>query len=123
MVIVLVALPVSAQPLKYPARTVRVVDGDTADFRLGLIDDLTYKVRCRFHHINTAEMDTPMGPVARDWLVNYLDNHKVRVSVSGKDGFGRWLCTLWDKRRNLNRYMVEVGIADCYWKSKVCPTW
>lgn len=125
LLLILLLLPAcaSTQTLKYPAKTVRVVDGDTADFNLKLIDGLTYKVRCRFEHINTAEMNTPEGPVAKEWLQHYLQNNKVKVSVNGKDSFDRWLCTLWNKRQNVNRLMVEVGIAECYWKSKVCPTW
>jgi micrococcal nuclease len=57
----------------YPARVVRVVDGDTlrldldAGFGMWLLDQ-----PCRLLGINTPEMDTPEGRAARDFVWNVL---------------------------------------------------
>lgn len=123
LILILLAGSAQAQTLKYPVRITKIIDGDTVDFKASLGFDLTFKGRCRLEHINTPELPSAKAYEAKDALGRYLSRGKLRMSVNGKDGYGRHLCTLYSKEGNLNKIMVWEGFAECYWKSKECLNW
>ena len=99
----------------------RVYDGDTI---LDLVLDLGFGVRIeiktRLLGINAPEVRGPekkKGLETKLFLGHAMDEAFLRKSLkveshnkSGK--FGRWLVTIWDGDVNLNRLMVENGLAE-----------
>ena len=99
----------------------RVYDGDTI---LDLVLDLGFGVRIeiktRLLGINAPEVRGPekkKGLETKLFLGHAMDEAFLRKSLKveshNKSGmFGRWLVTVWDGDVNLNKLMVENGLAE-----------
>ena len=99
----------------------RVYDGDTI---LDLVLDLGFGVRIeiktRLLGINAPEVRGPekkKGLETKLFLGHAMDEaflrKSLRVESHNKSGkFGRWLVTVWDGDVNLNKLMVENGLAE-----------
>ena len=99
----------------------RVYDGDTI---LDLVLDLGFGVRIeiktRLLGINAPEVRGPekkKGLETKLLLGHAMDKaflrKSLRVESHNKSGkFGRWLVTVWDGDVNLNKLMVENGLAE-----------
>lgn len=99
----------------------RVYDGDTI---LDLVLDLGFGVRIeiktRLLGINAPEVRGPekkKGLETKLFLGHAMDKaflrKSLRVESHNKSGkFGRWLVTVWDGDVNLNKLMVENGLAE-----------
>lgn len=108
-------------------RITHVVDGDTADVQLQdhdsrITEDL---IRIRFADIDTPEMDTPQGPVAKAFTAKWLEGSTVYLDLDdkrGTDPYGRWVAVIYlagpdgsiDTSKNFNRMLVDAGQA-CVW--------
>ena len=99
----------------------RVYDGDTI---LDLVLDLGFGVRIeiktRLLGINAPEVrgsEKKKGLETKLFLGHAMDEaflrKSLRVESHNKSGkFGRWLVTVWDGDVNLNKLMVENGLAE-----------
>jgi endonuclease YncB( thermonuclease family) len=103
---------------EYKAELIRVVDGDTivVDIDLGL-GIWTRKVRLRLVHLNTPELDTEEGKLAKTYLESVI-NKNLLVSTKSKDRYGRWLADVRsiDKVESystlMNAYMFNRRVLD-----------
>ena len=99
----------------------RVYDGDTI---LDLVLDLGFGVRIeiktRLLGINAPDVrgsEKKKGLETKLFLGHAMDKaflrKSLRVESHNKSGkFGRWLVTVWDGDVNLNKLMVENGLAE-----------
>ncbi|MEW5895689.1 MAG: DUF1016 N-terminal domain-containing protein [Candidatus Omnitrophota bacterium] len=125
------------QNYTYPARVLKIIDGDTLDLRI----DLGFYLRLicervRLRGIDAPEMTGKGGPGAKDFLVKTLSKCPVIVvrttKASGqeapdaKEKFGRWLVDVFflpenddateiaEKGMYLNQLMLDEGHAEIY---------
>ncbi|MGZ9143773.1 MAG: thermonuclease family protein [Candidatus Binatia bacterium] len=96
------------------AREVQIVDGDTLMWR---------GERVRLHGIDAPEADQsctavggdyPCGQMAFQWLVEKTNKKEVRCEKRGRDRYGRLLAVCFAGEVNLNRGLVEAGLAMAY---------
>ena len=99
----------------------RVYDGDTI---LDLVLDLGFggriEIKTRLLGINAPEVrgaEKKKGLETKLFLGHAMDKaflrKSLRVESHNKSGkFGRWLVTVWDGDVNLNKLMVENGLAE-----------
>lgn len=90
---------------------VRVLDGDT--FIGSGSDGQEYKVR--LVGIDTPEKDQPFGDLAKEYVNEKLSGQDVKLIVVGLDQYKRILAwviyTDNDAQINLNKFLVEIGLA------------
>lgn len=106
-------------PLVFPLRAeaageVEIVDGDTLVWR---------GERVRLFGIDAPEgdqlctrnaRDYPCGEKAMQWLIEKTEGRDVRCEKRGRDGYGRLLAVCFTDENNLNRGLVEAGLALAY---------
>ena len=114
---------------EYPATVTSVYDGDTitAHLELGL-DVVAVNQKLRLYGINAPEMrgdEKAAGTVARDWLRKqiYSDPQNVSIRVvEDKRGqeqrgkYGRWLVIVYVNGRDMNKALLDNGMAKPYTK-------
>lgn len=109
-VVAVVAAPVSTGI----AEDVRIVDGDTLVWR---------GEQVRLHGIDAPESDQSCtvrardyacGEKARQWLVEKISEKEVRCEKRGRDRYGRLLAICFAGEENLNKGLVEAGLALAY---------
>lgn len=117
----------------YPAEIIRVVDGDTVDVRLLLIEqDLGFDIRIAQHHhiklrlagINAPEKNTPEGLASKAFLSELLPVGTQCTVSTFKDRtekYGRYLALIWlpptqgeTRYKCLNDVLVENGMAKAF---------
>tara|TARA_Y100000310_G_scaffold119376_1_gene118111 strand:+ start:2964 stop:3434 length:471 start_codon:yes stop_codon:yes gene_type:complete len=102
--------------LRFPAKLVRVVDGDTYDLELDLGFNLQAIKRFRLRGVNCPEprgVEEEAGILCSDYvefMFSEMDDIVVRTYKS--DSFGRWLCDIEIKNNELlSEYLCEYGYA------------
>jgi endonuclease YncB( thermonuclease family) len=103
---------------------VKIVDGDTADFRIDLGFDLSIKVRVRLAGINSWESRTRnkeekvKGLAAKARLKEICEEHfakgTLKISTTEKGKYGRYLGVIWAKGKSVNEQLVSEGHAHHY---------
>ncbi len=92
---------------EYNAHVIRVVDGDTMHVMLDLGLDVQIHVTLRLAYVNTPEMHTPEGPIAKgvteDWLVA-----QAPLGIAGANGIQVRIKTIKDKKEKYGRYLAIV---------------
>lgn len=108
----------------YRALVTNIVDGDTIDVSidLGLRVSINSR-RIRLYGINAPELRQPTlseGQRSKAWLIRQLLAKQVtlRTIKDGDDKFGRLLGDVWMGTTNINRRMVELGLATPYMVGK-----
>lgn len=112
----------------YPARCLRVIDGDTFVARIDLGFRVTTEQSLRLIGIDTPELRSPSHQIrlqaieARDWVEAWMAEHQAALSwpllvlTTKGDSFGRWLAdvrsVLTDE--SLNERLVREGFATPY---------
>jgi len=114
----------SAVPEEAFGTVTNVVDGDTIDVLLQVHDDRIYgdTIRVRLADIDTPEMDTPNGPIAKQYTNQGLQSNTVYLDLddkTGKDSYGRWVAVVYLQKpngilENFNKILVDAGQA-CIW--------
>jgi endonuclease YncB( thermonuclease family) len=93
---------------------VQIIDGDTLMWR---------GERVRLHGIDAPEADQsctaagrdyPCGEAAVHWLAEKTDKKDVRCEKRGRDRYGRLLAVCFAGKVNLNKGLVEAGLALAY---------
>ncbi len=121
----------------YPARVLKVVDGDTLDLFIDPgFEEKMKDERVRLRGIDAPEMSAPGGPEAKEFLFNYLAACPVIVvrttKASGesagdaREKFGRWLVDIFalpgcddvmriaEEGTYVNQLMLDEGLAGIY---------
>ena len=102
----------------FPVRVVSVQDGDSLVVRLSKSrDDEQYRVR--LYAIDAPEGDQRHGQEARDYLWRLVWNRDdLMMEAVDTDQYGRLVGVLYyramDRRRSVNRLMVQQGLARWY---------
>jgi micrococcal nuclease len=102
------------QTYTYKATVVKVVDGDTIDFKVDLGFHVSVEIRTRLLGINAPEMNTPEGKMAREFVVNRVAQGPIEITTfkDAGDKYGRWLAlVVLADRQLLNDLMVSSGHA------------
>jgi len=97
----------------YRAVLIRVIDGDTVVLDLDLGFKLARRNESyRLGRIDAPEMNTTLGPIARDHLTGLLEMaSSLQATTSKADKYGRWLVELFADGVNVNDQMVSDGQA------------
>jgi len=113
-------------PYEYTdVEVVRVIDGDTVrlrihkdyDFGFYLKDTKSVEMNFRLFGINTPELPSAEGALARMKLINLLHGLK-RVVTYKPDKYGRWLVDLYAEQDGtevwINKALLDGGFAKAY---------
>lgn len=104
----------------YKATVLRVVDGDTVDFKVDLGFYTTMALRFRLLWIDTPERGQSGWKEATEHLKSLLANKEVTIQTMKADGFGRWLCDVYlEDGSHVNQIMVDDGHAKPYYRRQL----
>ena len=106
-------------PLEYEVHVSEVLDGDTIEF---YPINGGKKEKLRIAKIDAPELgqrtilkDYDAGLFSKRCLKNELKNRsKIRVSLDGRDMYGRWLGDLKMDGKNLSAFLVQKGCVGIY---------
>ncbi|MFK4132281.1 thermonuclease family protein [Pseudomonas luteola] len=90
-------------------KAVRVLDGDTID----VLKDGKL-VRIRFDSMDAPEKSQPFGQRSKQTLTDWIGNQMVKVDVKAEDRYGRKIGVIYLNGVNINRAMVQKGMAFAY---------
>jgi len=106
------------------AEIIKIVDGDTVDFRIDLGFDMSVKIRVRLAQINAWESRTrnleekKKGLAAKARLKEICEEHfangTLKVSTTQKGKYGRYLGVIWAKGKSVNDQLVSENHAHFY---------
>lgn len=98
---------------EYPAKVMRVIDGDTLVLRVDVGFRGSYEDTFRLAHCNAAEgKNTEAANYLRELLPA---DFAVTVTSSKPEKFGRWLCDLrWDGCTSLVEHLLGKGLVMPY---------
>lgn len=106
----LLVLPAPASGGAFEAEAVYVIDGDTFQFEVGLIN-VVIRGRCRMLRYNAPELiekERQEGMRAKEKLRELIEGKRVRIESDETDKYGRWLCDVWlPDGTNVNELMRE----------------
>lgn len=101
----------------YKANVLRVVDGDSVDFKIDLGFGIFHDIKIRLLGINAPETSTPEGKVSRDWLKQQLPAGTPVLLLTQRDKkekYGRYLGTIYLNGLDMNEELVKSGHAVLY---------
>lgn len=106
----------------YSAKVDRVVDGDTLAVTLDLGFHILHRQTVRLLDVDTPELPTPEGVAAKQFVINWIEQHSPDGTVyvktysgRGRDKYGRYLCRVWGSDGDvLNTSLVLAGHAKPY---------
>jgi len=116
----------TAAPDEASGVVTNVVDGDTFDLRIEKTDPrILYEIeRVRLADVDSPEMSSPEGPLAKNYTTETLLGQKVWLDIdneskSGRDMYGRLLAVVYLEDLNgtintthpFNRLLVDAGFA------------
>ncbi len=87
----------------------KIIDGDTV---YATLEGKPYKLRLT--EIDAPERDQPFGRQSKVFLRELLKDGEFDADISGKDQYGRYLARLYDNGVDINRKMVNEGMAWVY---------
>ena len=103
---------------------VKIVDGDTVDFRVDCGVELSIKIRLRLSKINAWESRTrnlkekKLGLAAKARLKEIceeaMEQKALKISTTKKEKYGRYLGVIWAKGKSVNDQLVKEGHAHVY---------
>lgn len=112
VLLVLLLLPLTAQPQKLMARVVRVIDGDT----LVVLDATRTQHKIRLAGIDCPERKQPWSTKAKQALSEYVFDHQITLDWDKRDRYGRIVGKILDGPRDVNLALVGDGM--CWWYRK-----
>jgi endonuclease YncB( thermonuclease family) len=105
-IVAFAALPaIAADPIM--GKVVSVTDGDT----VRVLDAANVQHKVRLDGIDAPERGQPFGTVARDRLASLVMGKAVTVHSDGRDKYGRTLGRIEIEGQDVNRRMVDDGMA------------
>lgn len=88
----------------------RVIDGDTLE--------LTNGQKIRFKGINTPEKSMPFSKEATEFVRELIEDKSVQIESHGTDKYGRILAFLFIDGKNINKALLNEGLATLYYYEK-----
>lgn len=110
----------------YKALVTNVVDGDTVDLSIDLGFNIWHNIRVRLIGIDTPEKWHPYGKVVTKFLKQHIEGKKVKINVTKKDKYGRYLVsifTLENMTMSVNNLLTSLGMAKSYHGGSRDNTW
>jgi micrococcal nuclease len=111
-----IALLICLTPAVYSeqltGKVVGVSDGDT----ITILTEQSQNIKVRLSEIDAPEKNQPWGQNSKQALSNLIFSSNVTVDSVGEDRYGRTLGTVFLKKVNINKHMVEQGNAWAYKK-------
>ena len=112
--------------LRYKAKVKRVVDGDTLDLDIALGFNLTLSERVRLMGVDTPEIRSrnlktkAKGLEAKEFVKDYVGRNDgdIDILIHGFGKFGRPLVDIYIGKSNLNKLLLEMGLATPYFGGK-----
>ncbi len=104
-------------PGDFQAKVAYVSDGDTITVSL----PSKKTVRIRFANVDAPEKTQPYGLEAKAHLLSILKGQEVRILVHETDRYGRAVAEVFFQGVNMNRYVVQHGLAYVYGRYNVDP--
>ena len=120
------------QKSSYQATVIRVVDGDSMHVELmgGQKRRWWFQKRkgtvkkIRLFGIDAPEVSQRTGPKSGRYLATRIGGEEITIKEVDQDQYGRTVAVIYDKNnKNINREMVEVGLAWVYRKYYENPEW
>lgn len=93
-------------------KVVGISDGDT----ITIITEQNQSTKVRLAEIDAPEKKQPWGQNSKQALSDLIFSLNVTVDSIGEDRYGRTLGTVFLKKVNINKHMVETGNAWAYEK-------
>lgn len=91
----------------YTGKCIQVLDGDTFIF----LDGQMRQHRIRLEGIDAPEKGMAYARLSKQLLAAILADQELRLSVVGRDRYGRTLATVFTGNRNVNISMISSGMA------------
>lgn len=104
----------------YSARMVGLYDGDTVYLDIEICPgQLMRNVHIRLSGIDTPEMrgaERPEGLVSKQAVLERLEGKPLLINTEkDKTGkYGRYLAWIWESNENINKWLVDSGLAKVY---------
>lgn len=101
----------------YSAKVLKVIDGDTIDCEIQLGFDISHKIRFRLNGIDTPEKTSKDSAIkdkamqAFTLLKTTIEGKEVTLHSYKPDKYGRYLCDIILKDKNINQMLLEKGLA------------
>ena len=97
---------------EYPAKVLRIIDGDTFHAEIDLGFHITVRMLCRLAGLNTIELCDPGGPQARAKLASLIEGKTVVLNTIKPDKYeGRFLAFVYVCGIDVCSVMVRTGFA------------
>lgn len=103
-------LLVSTPALATTCKIVGISDGDTAT----CLTSSKNQIKIRFDQIDAPEKKQPFGTQARQTLANMIFGKQVTLKTKTTDRYGRTVAEVFVGHTNVNKAMVEQGMAWAY---------
>lgn len=88
-------------------KNIRVIDGNT----LEVLTSEQKTVRVRLEGIDAPPLSEAFGRKSKETLIMWLENEDITVEVSAKDKYDRLIGVVFLDGININRSLVEKGLA------------
>lgn len=94
----------------------RIVDADTIEVRIDLGFGIWKKETCRLANVDSPEMKTPEGKVAKNRMSSkILFGQIYKIKVLKREKYGRSLVEIFDdKGESLSDWLLKEGLAKEY---------
>lgn len=99
------------------AEVIRVIDGDTAEFKVNLGCDININMRSRLEGIDAPEKATKDGKISKKRLEDTLPIGKsvvIQTTKDKKEKYGRYLVTVFVDGVNINQQLLDEKMAIFY---------
>jgi len=97
---------------KYHGQVTRVIDGDTFEVLIELGFGVTQKFSVRLDGIDTPEINTQKGRIAREYVKDLIENKSVIVTDEGSEKYGRARASIeLPNGKDLAEFLIENNIG------------
>ena len=90
-------------------KVLRVIDGDTV-----YVKHSEKLLKLRLLNIDAPELNQPYGNKSHTYLKSLIDSELIDIETTGQDRYKRLLSTIYFEGNNINKMMVEKGLAWVY---------
>ena len=112
VIALLIFLAPAAYSDQLTGKVVGISDGDT----ITILTEQNQNIKIRLAEIDAPEKNQPWGQNSKQALSDLIFSLNVAVDATGVDRYGRTLGTVFLKKVNINKHMVEHGNAWAYEK-------
>jgi endonuclease YncB( thermonuclease family) len=98
--------------MHHDSKVTRVIDGDTFEAQVELGFNVSIHVTVRVFGCDAWEVhgcDKEQGIEAKEYVSSLIGGNRVELTPHKQDSFGRWLCDVSYKKRDLVKILAEKG--------------